>query len=196
MSQFVELVKSYTGQPELKTMNLSALGRGLGGDAAQTTIDIAYRYVPWFRRACKLRANAIGRFPLSLENDRGDDVSGLPEYQSVVKWTRSVLYRTEMNLVKYGAAYHLLESNRFGLNITPRFIPTQFVYPIIDYAKSGVSGFHVNMLGGGGNFPLDKMLWVWEPNDESEIQPGSSDGEAALKASKEKPIEGEQSQGD
>lgn len=167
---------------EIKMMNVSALTRGT--DASLTTIDLAYRYVPWFRRACKLRANAIGRFPLELQNGSGDDVSEEPEYQAVMLWTRSMLYRIEMNLVKHGASYHLLESNRFGQNITPRFVPTALVYPLVDFTGgAGITEFQVSLIGGGGKFPLDQIVWVWEPNDESEIQPGSSDGEAALKAS-------------
>lgn len=167
---------------ELKTITLPGLRSG--SDASLTSIDMAFRWVPWFRRACKLRANAMGRMPLELQNKAGDDVSEEPEYQSVMEWTRSLLYRIEMNLVKHGAAYHLLETNRFGLNHTPRFIPTNSVMPIIDYSDYGVTGFRISMIGnGGGEFPLARVVWIWEPNDESEIAPGSSDGEAALKAS-------------
>ncbi len=179
-TQFITAVRDpFTS--EIKMMNLSPLTRGL--DQSLTTIDLAYRYVPWFRRACKLRANAIGRFPLVLENERGDDLSEKPEYQPVIQWTRSLLYRVEMNLVKHGAAYHLLESNRFGLNVTPRFIPTALVQPLIDWSGAGLTGFHIGLIGAVGDFPLNKVVYVWEPNDESEVWPGPSDGEAALKAS-------------
>ncbi len=179
-TQFITAVRDpFTS--EIKMMNLSPLTRGL--DQSLTTIYLAYRYVPWFRRACKLRANAIGRFPLVLENERGDDLSEKPEYQPVIQWTRSLLYRVEMNLVKHGAAYHLLESNRFGLNVTPRFIPTALVQPLIDWSGAGLTGFHIGLIGSAGDFPLNRVVYVWEPNDESEVWPGPSDGEAALKAS-------------
>lgn len=167
--------------PALKAMNLAPLTAGI--DQTLTTIELAFRYVPWFRTACKLRANAIMGFPLELQNDAGEDVSEQPEYQPVMLWTRKLLYRTEMNKVKYGAAYHLLESNRFGLNTTPRFIPSPVVQPMIDYDQGGLTGFNIAWYRDSGQYPLTRMLWIWEPNDESEIWPGPSDGAAALKAS-------------
>lgn len=171
----------YSGDVEAKTLNLPAAWRGTT-DAPITSIDMAYRYVPWFKRGCKLRAYLMGRMPLALENEAGDDLSEEPEYQSVMRWTRSLLYRVEMNLVKYGAAYHLIEKNVYGLNWTPRFLPTNSVTPITSYTD-GVTGFRVSWMGtGGGEVPLNKMVWVWEPNDESEVEPGPSDGAAALKA--------------
>lgn len=180
MTQFVTAERNqFTGQVEAKMLNLTPLTRGL--DAALVTVDMAYQYVPWFRRACKLRANAIGRFPLALENEAGDDVSELPEYQAVMGWTRSLLYHLEMSMVKYGASYHLLESNRRGANITPRFIPTGSVIVRSNMAD-GVTGFYIN---GIGEIPLaaGKVVWVWEPSDTSETEPGPSDGQAALKSS-------------
>lgn len=171
---------------EVKMLNLPEVLRR-SADASLTTIALAYTYVPWFKRACKLRANALGRFPLALHPtdkqgnaDLDTDVSDDPTYQGVMRWTRSLLYRIEMNLVKYGAAYHLLESNRFGLNVTPRFIPTNGVTVQANYID-GLTGFNIS---GIGEFPLKsgRVVWVWEPNDESEIYPGPSDGEAALKA--------------
>lgn len=186
-SQFVTLTPGtpYHG-PELKAveakamMNLAPLTAGV--DQTLTTIALAYKYVPWFRTACKLRAEAIMGFPLELQNEAGDDVSEEPEYQSVMLWTRKLLYRTEMNKVKYGAAYHLLETNRFGLNMTPRFIPSPVVQPMVDYDHFGLTGFNVAYYGYSGQYPLNRMFWVWEENDESEIWPGPSDGDAGLKA--------------
>jgi len=181
-SQFLTVDRNpYTGRGEVKMLNTSVLTRGL--DQSLTTIDLAYRFVPWFRRACKLRANAIGRFPLALENEAGDDLSEEQEYQPVMLWTRSMLYRIEMNIVKHGAAYHLLESNRFGLNVTPRFIPSALVMPVIDYGTNTLKSFRIAFIQQADEFPLERVVWVWEPNDESEIDPGPSDGEAALKAS-------------
>jgi len=166
---------------EAKNMNIAPLTAGV--DQTLTTIELAYRYVPWFRTACKLRASAMMGFPLELANEAGDDVSEDPEYQPVMLWTRKLLYRVEMNKVKYGAAYHLLESNRFGLNTTPRFIPSPVVQPLVDYDHFGLTGFNVAYYGYSGQYKLNQMLWIWEPNDESEIWPGPSDGAAALKAS-------------
>lgn len=187
MSQFVTVTPgSVYAPPELKSldaksMNLAPLTAGV--DQTLTTIELAFRYVPWFRTGCKLRAAAVMGFPLELANDAGEDVSEQPEYQPVMLWTRKMLYRIEMNKVKYGAAYHLLESNRFGLNITPRFIPSPVVQPMINYNQGGLSGFNVAWYTDSGQYPLDRMVWIWEPNDESEIWPGPSDGGAALKAS-------------
>jgi hypothetical protein len=180
-SQFVE-VKAGTqwSGPELKSLNLTPLTGGR--DLSQTTVQVAYQGVPWFRRAIDLRANAVASFPLELQNGAGDDVSEQPEYQNVMLMTRKMLRRVERNLCKYGAAYHLLESNRYGLNITPRFIPTRFVYPIIDYQIFGVTGFIISWVKTSGEYPLEKLVWLWEPNDESEIWPGPALGEAGLKA--------------
>lgn len=167
-------------EPEVKAMITAAmLGRMF--DAPITGVDMAYRFVPWFRTACKLRASAMMGFPLELLNEAEEDVSEEPEFQPVLLWTRAMLYRVEMNLVKYGASYHLLETNRFGLNHTPRFIPTGSVTVQASWAD-GVTGFTIS---GVGSFTLkqNRVVWVWEPNDESEIAPGPSDAEAALKAS-------------
>lgn len=176
-SQFVTVGKNWMGRPEVKSYGMAGFGYA---DASITTVDIAYRFVPWFRRSCKHRANQVGRFPLSLETANGTEVSEDPQYQGVMNWTRSLLYHAEMSKVKYGAAYHLLESNRFGLNTTPRFIPTPFVTPQTNMTK-GLTGFRISFIRD--TVPLDKMVYIWEPNEESEIAPGSSDGEAALKAS-------------
>jgi hypothetical protein len=167
--------------PEVKsTITAQMLGLNRSADAPITTVAYAYQTVPWFRTACKLRADALMNMPLELQNEAGDDVSEEPQYQPVLLWTRAMLYRIEMNLVKYGAAYHLLETNRFGLNHTPRFIPTNSVMVQSNYVD-GVTGFHIS---GIGTFPLKsgRVVWAWEPNDESEILPGTSDGEAGLKA--------------
>lgn len=175
-TQFVAMGKNWMGQPEVKAYAMSGFGYS---DSTITTVDIAYRFVPWFRRSCKHRANQVGRFPISLETANGTEVSEDPAYQGVMNWTRSLLYHTEMSKVKYGAAYHLLEANRFGLNVTPRFIPTPFVTPLVNY-QTGLTGFRVSFIPDA--VPLDKMVYIWEPNEESETAPGSSDGEAALRA--------------
>ncbi len=181
LSQFVTAERNpFFGTPELKSLNLTPLTGGR--DLSQTTMQVAYQSVPWFRRAIDLRANAIASFPLELQDDNGEDVSEQPEYQAIMLTTRKMLRRIERNLCKYSACYHLLETNRYGLNATPRFIPTHFVYPKVDYEIFGVVGFIISWVKTSGDYPLDKLIWIWEPNDESEIWPGPALGEAGLKA--------------
>ena len=165
-----------TKSGELKAISLPGLSLR-GSDYSLISVDLAYRYVPWFRRACKGRANDAGRFPLALEID-GEDVSEGDEWQAVMNWTRRLIYQQALNVTKYGAAYHLIESNPAGTRFEPRHLPTQSVI-IESNMLTGLTGFRVN---GIGPIPLKKMLWLWEQNDLSEVEPGSSDGEAALKA--------------
>lgn len=147
-----------------------------------TTVGNAYKTVPWLYRAVNLRANSISRLPYGLYAPSGDnDLSDTPKYATVRTWIRRALFNIELAKCLYGASYHLIEANRFGLNLTPRYIPTPNVSVTADYVK-GVMGFILALTTGDAQIPPERMVWIWEPNAESEIEPGPAPAQVALKA--------------
>lgn len=147
-----------------------------------TTVGNAYKTVPWLYRGVNLRANSISRLPYGLYAPGGDeDVSATPKYAPVAKWIRRMLFNIELSKTLYGASYHLLEANKFNLNLTPRYIPTPNVSIKADYVR-GVEGFILALTTGDSAVELKRMVWIWEPNAESEIEPGPAPAAVALKA--------------
>lgn len=165
----------------LKMMNLSPLMAGV--DAPFTTVEYCYRFVPWFRRAVSLRANAVANMPYKITNEAGDDVTDIPEMASFVSWFRSFRYMNELGMTLYGAGYHILEANRFNLNLTPRYVPTPAVNPQYDGFGPNVVAFGVSFMDIMRPVPAKNMVWTWEPNPFSEREPGPPLSQNALAAS-------------
>lgn len=159
-------------------------GFGLTTGGALTTTDEAFQTVPWLYRAATLRAATLSRMPYCVEDvATGEELEDTdPRIVNIMRWMTRTLYLAELSRVLYGAAYFLLESNKFGLNTTPRYIPRAYVTPIVDYVD-GVTGFTVSFMGTGNtNVPLNKMVYVWEPNPASEVAPGPAPAYVALQA--------------
>lgn len=165
----------------LKMMNLSPLMAGV--DAPFTTVEYCYRYVPWFRRAVALRCNSVATIPFVIKNENGDDVTDIPEMASFVRWFRSFRHMNELGMTLFGAGYHLLETNRFNLNLTPRYIPTPAVNPQYDGFSSDIVSFGVSFMDITRPVPIKNMVWLWEPNPFSEREPGPALAQTALAAS-------------
>ncbi|MDP9415849.1 MAG: hypothetical protein M3Q08_17560, partial [Pseudomonadota bacterium] len=89
---------------------------------ALTSID-AYEQVPWLFRAVDLRAKAVQKMPLALyRGNRKTDVSETDELAPLVRRIRALLFLTEASLALHGKNYWALETNQFGLNLTPRWV--------------------------------------------------------------------------
>ncbi len=177
MSQFVQY------NPQYKSLGQLAALEGLWGkaDGAITGVSDAYAHVPWLYRAVQLRANTVSRLGWSLENEQDEDVLGEPEYRNVEMWLKQRLFQCELSLCLFGAAYFLVEENKFGLNKTPRFIPYPSVTPVVDQAR-GVTGFTISLSSGMMQVPLDRMIYVWLPSATSEVAPGPAPADVALRA--------------
>lgn len=161
----------------LKSVNIPSYaytGLALGGGPLTTT-DEAYQTVPYLYRACTLRANTVAAIPYSILSD-GEE---LEEHAQIDTWLTNALYMAELSRVLYGAAYFLIEANRFNENITPRYIPRAYVSPAVD-PVNGVTGFRVSFVSE--SIPFDKMIYIWEPNPASEVAPGPAPAYVALQA--------------
>lgn len=174
----------YSGQVTAKSSPIvSQFGLQLSGGPLTTT-DEAYITVPWLYRAAQLRASTLSRMPYCIyDAATGEEIEDEdPRIANITKWLTRSLFLAELGRVLYGAAYFLLESNRFGLNTTPRYIPRAYVTPNIS-AEQGLTGFSVGLVGAGGQtIPLDRMVYIWEPNPASESAPGPAPAFVALQA--------------
>ena len=179
-AQFVSIERDqFTGGIKASPIT-NTFGLALGGGPLTTT-DEAYQTVPWLYRAAQLRAATLSRMPFGIEDiESGEDVDeDDPRVTNITKWMTRSLFLAELSRVLYGAAYFLLESNRFGLNTTPRYIPRIYVTPQTDMVQ-GVTGFGVTFVKD--TVPLNKMVYIWEPNPASEIAPGPAPAYVALQA--------------
>jgi hypothetical protein len=160
------------------------------GDAAGITGITAYQRVPWVYRATRLRANKLGNLPYKLTrlDDNDTDLATLPEYQPLIGKLRSLIARTEAALCLYGAAYNVLETNRYGMRRSLRWLLPTTITPQID-TDNGLTGFR-RARGNSSMImpPFDpakpqpgQILWYWEPNISGEEGPGQSVAYAALR---------------
>ena len=125
--------------------------------------------VPVAYKAVRKISGAVARMPYYIENEREDDVTD--EYTP--RYWKKLNSRIASSLLKWGAAYCLKETNRYGLNTQWRFLPAPMVrYHLdnsneIDYFEYASDG-KVEKI-----YDFNKrLLWWWWPNDESEIGPG------------------------
>jgi len=129
---------------------------------ALLTGDQAYRQVPWVRRAVNLIARSVSHVPFVIWSGSQDVTESIPI-------TERLLFVTQKSLEKYSKAYWLLEGNRVGKNITPRFIPAKSVKPIVDNER-GLVGFRIQFSTGSRDFGLDEVVYFHIPSDESETE--------------------------
>lgn len=166
----------------------------LVGSPDATTLGItgisAYQRVPWVYRATRLRAGKMAALPFKLTRTNGDDtdLAMLPEYQSLLGRIRSLIMRNEAALCLYGAAYNVLETNRFGMNRSLRWLLPTSIQPVID-PDNGLTSFTRSRGQQQAVMPLfdpakprpGQLLWYWEPNVAGEDGPGQSVAYAALR---------------
>ncbi len=149
----------------------------------------AYQRVPWIYRATRLRSGKMAALPFTLtRNDDDTDLSLLPEYQALMGKLRMLIQRNEAALCIYGAAYNVLETNRFGMRRSLRWLLPPSIQPVID-PEHGLTAFTRSRGQQQITMPLfdpakprpGQLLWYWEPNIAGEDGPGQSVAYAALR---------------
>ena len=136
----------------------------------------AYALVAWLSRGVKIVAGEVARFPHIIERN-GIDVSKADEFAEFHKRERNLFYMAEASASLTGAGYWLLEANEYGFNLTPRWVLSQSMKPVLDREKS-LTGFVRN------NKPvlLEEVVYFWEPSFTSETAPGAGAAQTALSA--------------
>lgn len=177
-----QIKASFAGAAETEGYWVSSLASIVANQAVVggLTTNSAYKLVPWLFRAITMRARHISRMPFSLmqgENDVTDD----PRFATILKGMHKRLFCTEASLCLSGAAYWLLETNSRGADITPRWVLSQSMIPIAT-EQNGVTGFKRRVGASQTDIPLDRLVYIWNPNFESEIKPGPGEAETALGA--------------
>lgn len=157
----------------------------VGGSLNDTDIKPfdAFKKVPWLHRAVDLRAKAVASMPYVLYQGTGDtEVTESERYKGILDglWTR--LYRTEAALCLYGGAYWVTDTNRWGLNITPRWVMPTTISPQFD-EKKGLTGF-TRRLKQYEEYPLklEQVVYFWMPSLDAEEGPGCPPALVALSA--------------
>lgn len=160
-------------------LDLPAGGEDGGGDFSAGR---AYGLVPYLYRAVDVRARAVAGMPWSLHP--ADDVhshssASPPPAPATLRGMRQRLYLTEASLCVYGAAYWLLETNRVGRNVTPRWVVPTSIVPRVD-ARVGLNGFERHWSGGTRQLGGEEVVHFWMPGLECEVGPGVAPVQVAL----------------
>lgn len=174
-SQFITYDRS------LKWMDLSPLLRDVGG-APLTTVELAYRTVPWLHRAVLLRAQTVSAVQWRLLNEDNEEIDAPDVMARVREWMGVTLYLAELSRCLYGSAYFVLERNRVGRNLTPKHIPSPYVAPEWSADRSEIAGWRVSSTQRSSRVAPDAMLYTWLPNPFSPTEPGPAPASVALQA--------------
>jgi phage portal protein BeeE/flagellar motor component MotA len=140
----------------------------------------AYKYVPVMRQSIDIRANAVAGMPYLIM--RGDqDVSLEPEIIKFMTMLRPLLRKIESDLCLFGAAYLLIERNRFGLNGRLRPLSPVTIEPQYD-DKLGVKEFIRTINDKTYTIKPDEMVYFWLQNPDAEVGPGVAPATTALRS--------------
>ncbi|NJN65463.1 MAG: phage portal protein [Chloroflexaceae bacterium] len=146
------------------------------------SVGRAYCLVPYLYRAVDARARAVAGMPWSLYR-LGESRPLAPNMPSpasgMVRGMRQRLYLTEVALCVYGTAYWLLETNRAGWNMTPRWVVPTSIVPQVD-PQAGLTGFERHWSGGIRQLGLEEVVWFWMPGLACEVGPGVAPAQVAL----------------
>lgn len=148
--------------------------------STETTEDEAYQGVPWLYRAVHLRADAVAAIPYALwrgETDVSDDLT-LAAFRRLL---HNLLWLNEATLCLYGATYWLIETNRYGRNLTPRWVVPSTMKPVTD-KQQGLTGFERTASGQTSPLTLDQIVYWWVPSLTNEAGPGIPPARVALAA--------------
>jgi len=177
-----QIKASFAGAAETEGYWVSSLGAAVNNQAVvgNLTANSAYKLVPWLFRAITMRARHVSRMPYALMSGE-TDVTDSAQYASLLKGMRKRLFCTEASICLTGAAYWLLDANARGQNISPRWVLSQTMQPVATEIN-GVTGFKRRI--GGQQIPidLDHLIYIWNPNFDSETNPGPGEAETALGA--------------
>lgn len=146
----------------------------------------AYTAVPIVFRGIKLRANAVQAFPMELLDAQGNDllVTQPDAWKGLIRGFRARLWQTEASLCLYGASYLILDRNRYGLNLTPRWVLPALMHPETDNDR-GLTGFTRTVQRKDGTevktlLDLDQVAWTWLPPLDKELGYGVAPAAVAL----------------
>jgi hypothetical protein len=145
----------------------------------------AYSAVPYLYRAADIRAKAIAAMPWALYRGQRSrlDVQDEPQYRGIMRGLRQRLYLTESALCLYGEAYWLKETNRAGLNLTPRWVLPTSISPRFDPTE-GLIGFDRAWGDGVQHLKPEQVVCFWTPNLMAELGPGVAPAQVALAAAR------------
>lgn len=145
----------YSGSMPLDAFHKFITGPQDDESGTLLTVEQAYSRVPWVRRGVNLIARSVSHMPYII-TEKGRDIT---ESSPV---NERLLFVTQKSLEKYSRAYWLLESNRAGTRVAPRFAPAKSVVPVNDKVL-GLVGFKLQF-STGARFVLAAGL---EPAAES-----------------------------
>lgn len=171
-----------------------AVGNDLADDEASDgslSVAQAYRLVPYLHRAVDIRARAIAGIPWGLYRMDTDappdappqDVQHEPAWQGITRGMRQRLYQTELSLCLFGESYWLKETNRLGLNLTPRWVVSGSITPRFDPSR-GLVGFDRTWGDGVQSLGAEQVVFFWLPNPTTELGPGTAPAQVALSAAR------------
>lgn len=149
-------------------------------DDGTITPQGAYAGVPFVYRAINLRAYALASLPFSLaRGGRELDKEG-EEYITLSNTIRQWLFSIEANLCIFGAAYLLIERNRYGRNPTPRPVLPTTITPMYEMPSGELAYFERITNGVSMRVELEDMLHFWLHSFQHENAPGTSPLSACL----------------
>lgn len=140
----------------------------------------AYSLVPWLYQATNKKALQVSRMPFDLVREGSDtDLKDRPEFASLLKNWRANVFAFAVSKIVTGAGYWYLDANAAGRNVTLRFLRPMYVQPMA--TGEGVVGFRFSDSFAAAvprEIPLDRIVYSWALNLNSEVKPGP--GEAAV----------------
>ena len=154
------------------TARNEAVVGGLTGPAA-------YRLQAYVFRCVNIRALEVSNFPRMLCNaSTGTDVTDDPRYHSIAD-IDGLLFRLEAARCLSGASYALIDADPRGKNIALKWTATGAVQPRYKTATKELDYFY-RQASTPHEIPLDRMIYLWNPNFEDETKPGAGESEVAL----------------
>lgn len=155
-------------------------------DQSQTlTISEAYNRVGFFRRAVDIRRNGVANMPFDLLRGDTEIVNEQTLESTELDLPIDVFdlipaWSTDLDL--YGAAYGILLTDEFALTgegwvrIHPSRVTPQYNH------RDELIHWNVRISGGFRPLPIDRLLYIWQPNQTSDRGHGEPLGIAALMA--------------
>jgi HK97 family phage portal protein len=153
-------------------------------DATTISINDAYNKVGFFRRSIDIRKNGVATMPFDLRrgetevaNEQNIEEVELPlaidVFDLIPAWA------TDLDM--YSAAYGVfISDDELGLTGVGwvRIHPSR-VTPVYD-TRGELAQWRVNTAGGSKLLPIDRLLYIWQPNQTSDRGPGEPIAHAAL----------------
>lgn len=163
---------------ELKSLTLqSPLEAWMLGVEKSGRIDKkAALLVPEISRAVDIIASGCASYPYGMY--RGNDE--VTDKETPEGW-RQLMYDMAADYVLFGAAYALIERNRFGV-ARPRRLQPQTIDVKFDQVSGKPVEFWRSANGGSARFSADEIVYVFAPNYFGEAGPGNAPIDAALAA--------------